>query len=113
MSHSKNNIMMKIKNIIKLLAFLPLFTSCDDVFSPAIENIRGIDAMYKEPSYAQGILANAYILLPYSSSSISDVATDDAVSNDKTNSYLKMATGSWTADDDPMSQWQARRNAIQ
>src|SRR5574344_2902003 len=103
---------MKTKNIIKLLVLLPLLSSCDDLFTPANENIRGLDAMYKEPSYAQGILANAYILLPYSSSSISDVATDDAVSNDKTNSYLKMATGSLTADDDPMCQWQARRNAI-
>lgn len=104
---------MKIKNIIKLLAFLPLLTSCDDIFTPAIENIRGLDAMYKEPSYAQGILANAYVLLPYSSTPNSDVATDDAVTNDKTSDYLKMATGSWAANSDPMSQWQARRNAIQ
>jgi starch-binding outer membrane protein, SusD/RagB family len=104
---------MKIKNIIKLLVFLPLLTSCDDLFTPAIENIRGIDAMYKEPSYAQGILANAYILLPYSSTPNSDVATDDAVTNDKTSTYLKMATGSWASNSDPMSQWQARRNAIQ
>lgn len=69
--------------------------------------------MYQEPSYAQGILANAYILLPYSSTPNSDVATDDAVSNDNTNDYLKMATGSWTSTTNPMSQWVDRRNAIQ
>ena len=54
-----------MKNIFKLLAFLPLFTSCADLFDPALENNREIDAMYDEPSFAQGILANAYILLPY------------------------------------------------
>jgi hypothetical protein len=104
---------MKTKNIIKLLLLVPLLSSCDDLFTPANENIRGLDAMYEEPSYAQGILANAYILLPYSSSPNSDVATDDAVTNEFTNSYLKMATGSWAANNDPMSQWANRRNAIQ
>jgi hypothetical protein len=102
-----------MKNIVKLLIILFLVTGCDDVFSPAIENIRDLDAMYEEPNYAQGILANAYILLPYSSTPNSDVATDDAVTNDNSNNYLKMATGSWTASNNPMSQWQDRKNAIQ
>ncbi len=110
-----------MKNIIKLLAVLPLFAACDDLFSPAIENIRDLDAMSKEPTYAQGVLANAYILLPYQASPYSDVATDDAVTNNTAPSsnygnyiyYLKMATGSWTAFTDPMSQWQGRKNAIQ
>lgn len=102
-----------MKNAIKILALLPLFAACDDLFSPAEENIRELDAMYKEPTYAQGILGNAYILLPYSSSPNSDLATDDAVTNDINNNYLKMATGSWSSNNDPMSQWVGRRNAIQ
>lgn len=102
-----------MKNIIKLLVLIPLLAACDDLFTPAIENIRPLDAMYKEPTYAQGILANAYILLPYSSSPNSDAATDDAVTNESASSFLKMATGSWTSNNDPMSQWQARKNAIQ
>jgi len=102
-----------MKNIIKLLVLIPLLAACDDLFTPAIENIRPLDAMYKEPTYAQGILANAYILLPYSSSPNSDAATDDAVTNQSASNFLKMATGSWTSNNDPMSQWQARRNAIQ
>jgi len=103
--------MMKHKLILSVLVFLAI--ACDDLFEPAIENNRTLDAMYQEPTYAQGILANAYILLPYSSAPASDVATDDAVTNDSDNDYLRMATGSWTADDDPMSQWQGRKNAIQ
>lgn len=102
-----------MKNISILLVLVLLFSACDDLFEPALENNRGLDAMYNEPTYAQGILANAYILLPYSSTPNSDVATDDAVTNDNANNYLMMATGSWTSANNPMSQWQARRNAIQ
>lgn len=102
-----------MKNILKLLVLAALFTSCEDLFEPATENIRGLDAMYKEPTYAQGILANAYILLPYTSTPNSDVATDDAVSNDISNDYLEMATGSWSSNFNPVSQWQDRLNAIQ
>ena len=99
------------KIIFKLLAFAPLLMACDDLFSPAPENIRDIESMYEEPSYAQGFLANAYILLPYQSMPGSDLATDDAVTNENDNSYLKMATGAWAANSDPMSQWQGRYNA--
>lgn len=102
-----------MKNPIKLLALLLLVTACEDVFFPAKENIRGLDAMYKEPGYAQGILANAYILLPYSASPDTDVATDDAVSNNIDNAFLQMASGAWSANNDPTSQWQGRKNAIQ
>lgn len=102
-----------MKNIIKLLVLLFLVTGCQDVFTPEIENVRNLDAMHEEPNYAQGILANAYILLPYSDSPNSDFATDDAVTNDFENDYLNMATGSWSSDNNPTSQWQNRRNAIQ
>ncbi len=102
-----------MKNIIKLLVLLFLFTGCNDVFTPEIENIRDLDAMYQEPTFAQGILANAYILLPYQGTPESDVATDDAVTNDVNNDYLSMATGSWSSNANPVSQWQGRRNAIQ
>jgi hypothetical protein len=102
-----------MKKLMKILPLILLVTACEDVLSPATENIRGLDAMYKEPGYAQGILANAYILLPYSPSPNSDVATDDAVSNNIDNNFLRMASGSWSANDDPTSQWQARKNAIQ
>ncbi|MCF2582822.1 RagB/SusD family nutrient uptake outer membrane protein [Bacteroides caecigallinarum] len=106
-----------MKNIFKILAFLPLLASCDDLFDPALENNREIDAMYNEPSFAQGVLANAYILLPYTSPYntpvTNEVATDNAVTNDNTSTWLAMATGSWTSSNDPASQWQNRYHAIQ
>lgn len=102
-----------MKKILTSLVLVLLLSACEDLFEPAIENNRTLEAMYQEPTYAQGILANAYILLPYSSTPNSDVATDDAVSNDNANNHRRMATGSWAANDNPMSQWQGRRNAIQ
>lgn len=106
-----------MKSIFKILAFLPLFTSCSDLLEPALENNREIDAMYDEPSFAQGVLANAYILLPYTSPYNSpvtnEVATDNAVLNDVSNNWVKLATGSWTSDNDEASQWQNRYHAIQ
>lgn len=106
-----------MKNIFKILAFLPLFSSCADLFDPALENNREIDAMYGEPAFAQGVLANAYLLLPYTSVYNSpvtnEVATDNAVTNDNTSSWMAMATGSWTSSNDPASQWQNRYHAIQ
>ena len=99
--------MIKVmKNIFKLLAFLPLFTSCADLFDPALENNREIDAMYDEPSFAQ-------YTSPYNSPVTNEVATDNAVLNDVSNNWVKLATGSWTSDNDEASQWQNRYHAIQ
>ncbi len=104
-----------MKKISIFLLSALLFSSCEDLFSPAPENNKELSVMYEDPTYAMGILGNSYILVPYVYQAMpqSDVATDDAVSNDYNNSYLKMATGSWTSSMNPVSQWQARRNAIQ
>lgn len=102
-----------IKNTIILLALLPLLSACEDMFSPAQENHRGLEEMYDEPSYAQGLLGYAYSMLPYSNTSITDIATDDAVTNDLNSSYISMATGSWSAINNPMDKWQGCRAAIQ
>ena len=105
------------KSYIRLLAVMGAamvaVTSCDDLFEPAQENISDIDKMYTDADYAQGLLANAYILMPYSSTPSSDMATDDAVANTTSNDYYKMASGAWTSQSDPLSQWQNRYNAIQ
>lgn len=104
---------MKVKNIILLAALSLTFASCSDLFEPAEENNRGVEAMLKEPTFAQGLLGYAYSHLPYSNSSETDIATDDAVTNDLSNSYLKMAQGAWAANNNPMSQWDGRRIVIQ
>ncbi len=104
-----------MKKISIFLLSALLFTACEDLFEPEPENNKELSDMYNDPDYAMGILGNTYVLVPYVYQAIpqSDVATDDAVSNDFTNDYLKMATGSWTAASSAVSQWQTRRNAIQ
>lgn len=105
--------MKVINNILKLLVLIPLLASCEDMFSPLQENNRKLDDMYTDPSFAQGLLGYAYAILPYQTTSETDIATDDAVTNDKFNNYKRMATGSWNANNNPMSKWQACYSAIQ
>jgi len=96
-----------------LLILVPLFSSCDDLFSPAIENNKGLSYMFKNADYAAGILANGYTRIPNDSWSFNDVATDDAVSNNTSNDYRKMATGAWTSQNNPLDRWTSCRAAIQ
>ena len=77
-------------------------TGCSDLFEPAIENHKDASALEELPSWAVGLLGHAYISNPLGSWSFNDVATDDAVSNDQDNSYRKMATGAWRANNNPM-----------
>ena len=90
------------------------FTSCDDLFEPAIENHLGFEYIYEHPDYADGVLGNAYTRLPNGSYPFTEVATDDAVSNDATNSYRKMtAVDNWTSNNNPVETWRNCRAAIQ
>jgi hypothetical protein len=104
---------MKLRYFLPILASAALlFSSCDDVINPAIENFKDIDEMNKEPEFAKGFLQTAYRTLPgyYDNS---DVATDDAVTNGKSDSYMKVATGAWTASFNPFNRWTADYSAIQ
>ena len=106
---------MKLKNIILLGTATLALTACDDLFEPALENNQDVTQMYTWPDFARGLLDNAFLVLPYveNPTSTSDVATDDAVSNDNSNNYKKMATGTWTSQNNPTSEWDTRYHAIQ
>lgn len=109
---------MKTKNIILYLFCLLAFCSCEDMFEPAEENRRQLEDLTEESKYAHGLLMYGYDRLPYKTdmaqaSNWTDVATDDAVTNVTSNSYLNMATGSWAADNNPMSQWDNCKDGIQ
>lgn len=97
------------KGILKILVCAAvLLTGCEDLIEPAIENNRQLDPSAYLPSDSRfpfGILLNGYNRIPTNSWSFNDVATDDAVSNDQDNGYLKMATGQWTANNNPANQW--------
>ena len=109
----------RVKKVVKgflpfyLFTLLPLTTSCDDMFEPADENNRTEDAMYEESKYADGLLMYGYGRLPYVTTTQTDIATDDAVTNQKNSALLNMATGTWAADNNPMSQWDNCKDGIQ
>lgn len=105
-----------MKSLYKIAAIAALAvasTACDDVFEPAPEPSKGIGTITDFPNYADAMLYNAYILMPYGSAVNSDVATDDAVTNDNGNDYLKIATGAWTSNNGTLSFWKNGRGAIQ
>lgn len=102
--------MKKIYILILATAFL---TGCDDLFSPAIEDHKSIETGHEDPVFAVGILGNAYTRNPYNSQSFNDVATDDAVTNQTGDSFLKMATGGWTSANNNVEQWGSCKMAIQ
>ena len=89
------------------------FCACADLINPSEQNAQTEEQMFKDPSSAMGILGYAYGNLPFETKSTTDIATDDAVTNDLGNSYRSMAQGTWAANNDPMSQWQARKITIQ
>lgn len=103
---------MKKSIIFSALALGLAFTSCDDLFEPAIENNLGFEYMYGNPKYAEGVLGNAYTRIPCGSFPFSEVATDDAVSNDPNNGYRKIAAGQWTSSNNPLETWTSCRSAI-
>ncbi|NLR77131.1 RagB/SusD family nutrient uptake outer membrane protein [Chitinophaga eiseniae] len=104
------------RNIIFLLVCLSLLAGCKDLMVPEIENNRNLNSgnyPANDAALPFGILLNGYNRIPTNSWSFNDVATDDAVTNDQSNGFLKMANGQWTANNNPLSQWTNAYAAIQ
>ena len=105
---------MKTRNILLYFIGLVALSSCNDMFEPADENNRTEDAMVEESKYAHGLLIYGYDRLPYITTTQTDIATDDAVTNNTTSTYYDMAVGGkWSATDNPMSQWNNCKDGIQ
>lgn len=97
-----------------LLLFLVItIGACEEMLEPDPENIYTTERALKEPSFAQGLLDRAYVAGVLANEyTLEDVATDNAVSNNKDNAYLRMATGEWSAIYNPINVWNASYNAI-
>ena len=103
-----------MKRVIILFIFVPFLVACEGLIEPALENHRDEESLIKEAQLAQRTLGHVYLGNPLRSWSFNDVATDDAVSNDLENDYMRMATGQWRANNSPMNgNWQNRRGSIQ
>jgi hypothetical protein len=100
------------KHSIILLIIAIVYTACEDLLEPADENNQTLEDIYNDAVFAEGVLMNAYSRLPTNSFSFNDVATDDAVTNDKFSGYLNMATGQWSSINNPVDQWYNSYTAI-
>lgn len=101
----------RITYIAAFAAVLLAFTACGDFFTPDDDNVYTEEMLTKHPEKAEGVLLNAYNLLP-SSTQFPDVATDDAVSNYTSNGYRKITNGGWSANNNPLSIWGTAYQAI-
>ncbi|RJE75427.1 RagB/SusD family nutrient uptake outer membrane protein [Reichenbachiella sp. MSK19-1] len=101
------------KNILIYLAIIFVLVGCDDLIEPAIENNRGLEEGFNEPRFAHGLLQNGYGRIPTIGNDLSDMATDNAVSNDQDDNFYALGTGQWAANNNPMEQWSNSRAAIQ
>ena len=97
---------------LALIAALAVTAGCDDPFNPE-ENFRmNKDQVISRPQYAEGLLDYAYTQLPYRTFRFDEVATDDAVSNQTSNTYRAMATGAWSALSNAQDMWTVCNRSI-
>jgi len=99
--------------ILMLVVMSAALSSCKDMLEPAQDNNRNLEDTHNDANFAQGILLNGYNRIPTNNWSFNDVATDDAVSNDNANAFSKVATGQWTANNNPLEEWRNSKAAIQ
>lgn len=112
--------MRKINKIavLSLMASTMLsLSSCDDAFEAAVENHKEMSQLSDMPTWAVGLLGHVYISNPLGQGANdwtwTEVASDDAVSNDVSNSLRRMATGAWRSDNNPLDRWQNLRASWQ
>ncbi|MFC2127106.1 RagB/SusD family nutrient uptake outer membrane protein [Bacteroidota bacterium] len=96
-----------MKNLIKYIVIMSLFTgiiSCENALEPIDENRLDFDFVSTDPASAEGVLLNGYSRLVDQFTFI-EAATDDAVNNQLSNSFKRMALGELNAQFNPTSRW--------
>lgn len=103
---------MKPKKIYFLfLGLLFLFPACT-MLEPENDNHSTLDRVYEDPGFAEGLLIRAYTYITTNDYRFDEVATDDAVTNDKFSSFMRMATGEWSSLYNPQDLWTNSNRAI-
>lgn len=97
------------KKIAILFILAAMFAGCKKLTVPLDDNHRTLDDIYTDARFAEGLLMNGYTRLPTNSYNFNDVATDDAVTNDKSTSaygnFQRIATGQWSSFNNPLDRW--------
>ena len=103
-----------MKNTFKYIAFASfvfVLSSCENIFEPLNENLIEESYATTDPASAEGLMLNAYANV-ISQYTFTDVATDDAVSNQLASGYRRMATGELTAIYNPLNRWNQYANVF-
>lgn len=93
------------------LGMLFLLPACS-LLEPENDNHSTLSRVYDDPNFAEGLLLRAYTFIPTNDYRFDEPATDDAVTNDYANSYLRLASGEWSALYDPQNIWTNCNRAI-
>ncbi|WP_025765105.1 RagB/SusD family nutrient uptake outer membrane protein [Dyadobacter tibetensis] len=96
---------MKQITTIFLIVILALGIPSCSMLEPEADNHNTLDRVYEDPAFAEGLLIKAYTYIPTNDYSFEEVATDDAVTNNRLSSYLRIATGEWSPRLNPESTW--------
>ncbi len=111
---------MKLKNKYLLLLMISslVLGACSSILDPENENNSTFTRVYNDPAFDEGLLMNGYNKIPSinfvnpTSSIMNELATDNAVANDKFNNFLRMGTGQWTAQFNPLNVWENCNSGI-
>jgi starch-binding outer membrane protein, SusD/RagB family len=96
--------MRKYINLSLIILSVSLF-SCEKAIEPKSDNILSYDELIKDPVFTEGILMKAYYATPNDYIFETEIASDEAVTNDPSSAYRNMAIGSWRSTNNPISQW--------
>ncbi len=98
------------------LVFVGL-SSCENALDTKTDNTYGDEITWKLPDYALGVLNQAYFNIPSTPNSWSndflDVATDNAVSNNKSSDLYNYGQGGISAQSNPFDNWTVANKQIQ
>lgn len=96
--------MKKYINLFLLIFSMSLF-SCQQFLEPLPENSISEGQVTKNMAYAEGLLMSGYAALPSDYNFETDIASDDAATNNLASPYKLMATGEWKASNNPIAVW--------
>jgi hypothetical protein len=86
---------------ISVWASLLFLGSCDSILEPTGDDHSTTERLAKDPAFAEGLLMTAYLQVPTNDddrrNAYTEMATDDAVSNNRANTFLRVGTGEWTS----------------
>jgi len=97
--------MRKYINLFLMILCVNLI-SCEKFLEPRPDGNLSEGDIKSSPGFAEGLLITAYNNLPGDYDFATDIASDDAVTNEKGSAYREMATGNWKASNNPISKWE-------